>query len=242
VQESARYRVEFRWPAPQQSFLGVVKTEPYKANLALRGRATAKVAKARRLVGEAAFDRIGGVLYLDQHRSVDLRVPSIATGSETELRERASSRDVLPWLELLSRLDQKWDPTTQGESAWRRVKRLYADLAMPSTIDDIKAFDEGFDLRFRRDGQYYYSAGLSSGERQILRLAANLAAFHATRSVILIDELELHLHPAWQRNLLHFCRRGGGDDNQFIITTHSESIVRYVDPADVISLGSLGGE
>lgn len=239
--KTKKYCVAFRWPAPADSFHGVLNngTTPPRANCAFRGRSTARVAKARRLEGEKIFETVGGMLYLDQHRSVDLRLPSTRTGQEEALREEAGSRDVLPWLELISRLDQKWDTAVQGESAWRHVKRLYAQLAAPAEIDDIKAFDEGFDLRFRRGTRFYYSAGLSSGERQILRLVANLASFHARRSVVLIDELELHLHPRWQKNLVHFCRQGGDDDNQFIVTTHSESIVRYVDPADVISLGDL---
>jgi hypothetical protein len=231
------YRVTFRWPVPPGSHHGVVESTPFAANLALRGRALARLAKARRLVGEGTFERVGGLLYLDQHRGISSDVPITATGSEESLRDGASSRDVLPWLELAARLDQKWDPTTQGESAWRRVKRLFADLAAPATIDDVKAFDEGFDLRFRRGSRYYYSAGLSSGEQQLLRFVVNLTAFRAQRSVVLVDELELHLHPRWQRDILHFCRRGGGDANQFVVTTHSESILKYVDPDDVLRLG-----
>lgn len=232
------YRVSFRWPVPTDSYHGVVHSEPFAANLALRGRALARVAKARRFVGEATFAMVGGLLYLDQHRGISSGVPIVATGSEEKLRDGASSRDILPWLELVARLDQKWDTPTQGESAWRRVKRLFSDLAAPAVIDDIKAFDEGFDLRFRRGSDYYYSAGMSSGEQQLLRFVVNLTAFRAMRSVVLIDELELHLHPRWQRDLLHFCRRGGGDDNQFIVTTHSESILKYVDPEDVLRLGT----
>jgi predicted ATPase len=143
----------------------------------------------------------------------------------------------MPWFELASRLDQKWDFATQGESAWSRVKRLYADLAAPATIDDVVATDQGFDLRLRRGERVYYASGVSSGERQLLRLAATLTALRAVCSVVLIDELELHLHPRWQRHLLHFCRRGGGGDNQFIVTTHSSSVLDYVDPADVVRLG-----
>ncbi|MDI1429589.1 AAA family ATPase [Polyangium sorediatum] len=239
VPESARYVVRFRWPAPEGSFFGVKETEPYKANLAFRGRATAKVAQSRRLLKEDVFEQIGGMIYLDQHRTVDLRGPTSRVGPEPELREEASSRDVLPWLAFISILDQKWDPAKQGESAWRRVKRLYGELALPSTIDDIEASDEGFDLRLRRGDDVYYSAGMSSGERQLLRLAANFTSARASRSVILIDEIELHMHPAWQRNLLHFCRSGGDYDNQFIVTTHSESLLRYVSPADVFYVGGL---
>jgi len=181
------------------------------------------------------------VLYLEQHRSVDTVAPIAATGTPEALADKASGRDILPWMELQSRLDVKWDAAKHGESPWHRLKSLYARLARPSEIDDIVAFPEEFDLRLRdaQSDRTYYFAGTSSGERLMLRLAANLTAWGAWRSVILIDEIELHLHRRWQRNLLHFCRQGGEGDNQFIVTTHSEDIVRYVDPDTVIDLGSL---
>ena len=236
------YEVRLRWP-PKDSVSGassvVEAATPLGANLVLRGRALARVAKANRLVAEGVFEKVGGLLYFDQHRSVELAVPSTRTAREDELREDARSRDVLPWLELQSRLDQKWDTEAQGESAWSRIKSRFAELAAPSAIDDVKPFDEGFDLRFRQGDRFYYTAGLSYGQQQILRFVTNLIAFRATRSVILIDELELHLHPAWQRKLLHFLRKGGGDDNQFIVTTHSESIANYLHPDEVMNLGDL---
>jgi energy-coupling factor transporter ATP-binding protein EcfA2 len=205
----------------------------------LRGRALARAAKAKRLVPEGIFDRVGGMLYFDQHRSVELTVPVTRTAPEEELREDARGRDVLPWLELQSRLDLKWDTATQGQSAWSRVKARFAELAAPSAIDDMKAFVEGFDLRFRQGDRFYYTAGLSYGQAQLLRFVTNLTAFAATRSVIVIDEVELHLHPSWQRKVLHFMRRGGGDDNQFIVTTHSESIANILHPNEIVKLGEL---
>ncbi|MEZ4299764.1 MAG: AAA family ATPase, partial [Polyangiaceae bacterium] len=95
------------------------------------------------------------------------------------------------------------------------------------------------DIRFRQGNRYYYTAGLSYGQSQILRLVTNMTAFRATRSVILIDEMELHLHPRWQRKLVHFMRKGGGGDNQFIVTTHSESVASYLHPDEVMKLGEL---
>jgi energy-coupling factor transporter ATP-binding protein EcfA2 len=236
------YEIRMRWPpkgdVPEIANV-LEEASPWGANFLLRGRAYARVAKKNRLASEEVFGRVGGVLYLDQHRGVELAVPSTRTAPEDELRENARSRDVLPWLELQSRLDQKWDPATQGKSAWSRVKDWFAMLAAPSSIDDMKAFDDGFDLRFRRAGRFYYTAGLSYGEAQMLRLATNLAAFPAARSVVLIDEVELHQHPAWQRRLLHFMRKGGGDDNQFIVSTHSETLASYLHPDEVIRLGEL---
>ena len=242
IDEAEVYTVGIRWP-PKEGVSGVQSVlelaQPWGANFALRGRALARIAKSRQLVAEAIFEHVGGVLYLDQHRSVHLAVPSVRTGAEEQLREAAGSKDLLPWLELQSRLDQKWDVATQGPSVWSRVKALFAELASPTEIDDIKALDEGFDLRFRQDGRHYYSAGLSYGQSQILRLVTNLTAFRATRSVVLIDEVELHLHPSWQRRLLKFMRRGGGDDNQFIVTTHSESLAKYLHPSEIVAFGAL---
>lgn len=239
---STIYDVTIRWP-PKEGTSGIAgvleSANPWGANYVLRGRALARVAKARKVVAEGIFERVGGVLYLDQHRSVELAVPSVRTASEEDLREGARSHDVLPWLELQSRLHEKWDVSSQGPSAWSRIRDRFAELASPSEIDDIKAFDKGFDLRFREGSRHYYSAGLSYGQSQILRLVTNLTAFRATRSVILVDEVELHLHPSWQRKLLYFMRRGGGDDNQFIVATHSESIAKYVHPAEIVKLGEL---
>ena len=47
---------------------------------------------------------------------------------------------------------------------------------------------------------------------------------------------DLFVVDAWQRSILHFCREGGGGDNQFLVTTHSESLLRYVDPECVVRL------
>lgn len=241
VPNHPEYSFRFQWPAPDGTYEGVTCISPRNAQLAFRGRSLVKMALARRLAEEAWFEKAGGVLYLDQHRSVELRVPSVPTSADDILREAATSRDILPWLVRQSIIATKWDSSNQGEATWDRIRRLYSDLAGTTSLDDIKATDDGFDLRLRdRRGRYYYSAGMSSGERQLLRLVVNLAAVRATRSVILVDEVELHLHPEWQRNVLHFMRRGGGDDNQFIVTTHSESLLQYVAPEDIILLPGAG--
>ena len=153
--------------------------------------------------------------------------------------------DVLGFLDQpRALLDQKWDTESQGESGWNRCKRLFRQLAPPAEIDDIKSSErEGFDLRFKRNGGYYYSSsGTSAGERQVLRLVANMVYARAVvRSVVLIDEVDQNLHPRWQRSLLHFCRTGGDDDNQFVVTTHSDTLLRYVAPDSVVVFGELDG-
>lgn len=57
--------------------------------------------------------------------------------------------------------------------------------------------------------------------------------------VVLIDEIEAHLHPTWQRDIpewlkVHFPKV------QFLVTTHSPLVVQAVDPGGVFVLPSAG--
>ena len=53
--------------------------------------------------------------------------------------------------------------------------------------------------------------------------------------IILIDELELHLHPVWQSKILQSLR-SVFPSAQFIITTHSPHIVQSADSGEVLAL------
>lgn len=72
-----------------------------------------------------------------------------------------------------------------------------------------------------RDGRVYDLAEMSSGEQAVFPLAYEFVRLDIKRSVVLIDELELHLHPPEQQRLLAALPRLG-PDCQFLITTHSE--------------------
>jgi hypothetical protein len=239
VEQADVYSLVFRWPVPAASIHGVASAVPWNAQQALRGRALAAMALSRRVVTEKILDEVGSIVYLDQDRRGRLTDTVRKHNLSNALRDRAAPRDVIGWLVRAALLDQKWNPKLQGESQWQAVKRMFGQLAAPSSIDDMRPFDEGYDLRLRRDGSYYYSAGMSAGERKILRLVANLVFVRTVKSVVLIDEVELNLHPRWQRSVLRFCQTGGDDDNQFIVTTHSDTLLRYVDPNAVIVLGEL---
>ncbi len=236
------YKFRLQWPPPEDTFHGVSDGLPENAQLALRGRAITSVALSRRVVSESVLDRIGGLLYLDQNRRGTIREADDRLDFAREVRPGLPMPDVIGWLARASIHHAKWDEATRGESPWSRVRRVFKTLAFPAEIDDAIPFDDGFDLRLRRGERTYFASGMSSGERQLLRFAANLAFFRATRSVILIDEVELNLHPRWQRALLRFCETGGDDDNQFIITTHSDTVLRYAERDAVVTLGALDGD
>jgi predicted ATPase len=92
------------------------------------------------------------------------------------------------------------------------------------------------------DGQKFSLDELSSGEKQVLLILAEIQRRIRRNSVLLIDEPEIHLHPAWQARLMgaltDMCRQY---DTQMIITTHSEEIARSVYEHELVLLDDVFG-
>jgi energy-coupling factor transporter ATP-binding protein EcfA2 len=90
---------------------------------------------------------------------------------------------------------------------------------------------------------YFY---LSSGEKTMISYFANLMSSildfpsHDNKTfIILIDEVELHLHPEWQRNFIDYMNKFFRENNlnmkyQFIIATHSPFILSDIVEEQII--------
>ena len=87
---------------------------------------------------------------------------------------------------------------------------------------------------------------LSGGYRIVLALAADLARRMAqgnphlqnpleSEAVVLIDEVELHLHPSWQQRILGDLQRTF-PNAQFIVSTHSPQVLTTVKPELIVKL------
>ena len=87
---------------------------------------------------------------------------------------------------------------------------------------------------------------LSGGYRIVLALAADLARRMvqgnphlddplAAEAIILIDEVDLHLHPLWQQRILEDLSRTF-PNAQFIVSTHSPQVLTTVRPEHIVSL------
>lgn len=111
-----------------------------------------------------------------------------------------------------------------------------------------------FDVRlgevaaFFADGRELPFSQLSDGYRTVLGMVADLAyraavlnahlgaaAARETTGVVLVDEIDLHLHPNWQRRILTELQRAF-PRIQFIVTTHSPFIVQSLAPEAVLNL------
>jgi hypothetical protein len=88
---------------------------------------------------------------------------------------------------------------------------------------------------------------LSDGERGLLAVLIDLTRRLAQantdledparegQAVVLIDELDLHMHPRWQREIVPRLR-DAFPDCQFIATTHSPQIISEVQPENLLLL------
>jgi len=97
-----------------------------------------------------------------------------------------------------------------------------------------------------KDGQTFDLSQLSDGERSFLALICDLGRRLALANpelpnplhgagVALIDELELHLHPKWQREVRDKLL-ATFPNIQFVATTHSPFIIQSMKPGELINL------
>lgn len=92
---------------------------------------------------------------------------------------------------------------------------------------------------------------LSDGFRNMVAMIADIAyraavlnphlgrdVLSVVRGVVLIDEIDLHLHPTWQRSVVDDLKKTF-PKIQFITTTHSPFIIQSLEPGEVIDLNNI---
>lgn len=124
-------------------------------------------------------------------------------------------------------------------SAVTRFLENYTHLAVKSEGNTIVLLDKNEKLLDIKQ--------LSDGERSLLALVFDLARrlsqanpqlddpLREGQGIVLIDELDLHLHPGWQRTVIEKLTKTF-PNCQFIVTTHSPQIIGECDPAGLILL------
>ena len=105
-------------------------------------------------------------------------------------------------------------------------------------------------IRKKDTGAYFKVSQLSDGYRAMLALVMDLARRMAESrivgekpggspldapAIVLIDEVELHLHPAWQHTVLNTLMEIF-PNTQFIVTTHSPQVLTSIPPKHVRAL------
>jgi predicted ATP-binding protein involved in virulence len=144
------------------------------------------------------------------------------------------------------------------ENELRRDNPDYRDKQLEAVREAVSSLQPDFtDLRVERSplqmtvkkqGREFIVNQLSDGEKCLLALVGDLARRLAIANpgltnplqgngVILIDEIELHLHPKWQRQVISSLTKTF-PNCQFIITTHSPQVVSHIKPDSIYLLQS----
>lgn len=111
---------------------------------------------------------------------------------------------------------------------------------------DVQINEEPLRLTVQKEDHRLQLGQLSDGERAFIAVIGDLIRRLALANpelqnplqghgVVLIDELELHLHPKWQREVCEKLRETF-PNIQFIATTHSPFVIQSLRPGELINL------
>ena len=143
------------------------------------------------------------------------------------------------------------------ENESRRDRAFKPDSALESVRTAIYSFLPGFSnlkvlrkprlqMVISKNKEQLIITQLSDGEKCLLAMIGDLARRLALANpklenplhgegIVLIDEIELHLHPKWQRAIIPGLTRTF-PNCQFILTTHSPQVISSVQPEAVFML------
>jgi len=153
----------------------------------------------------------------------------------------------------LAEISEKFGSDSEVWQTLSKLKASSRDRQLTAVRSAIAAFMPGFtNLRVQRkprlhmaidkDGVTLNVAQLSQGEKSMMALVGDIARRLAMMNqsldnplhgdgIVLIDEVDLHLHPKWQRSLIRQLSETF-PNCQFVLTTHSPLVIS--DAKDVL--------
>ena len=176
----------------------------------------------------------------------------------TMFQEAASLAEVDQWLRGLKHKELENKAAEREQLAL--VMELLRDDLMPNQITVDRVDSDGLWLKDRNGAQLAWGE-MSDGYRAAAALLANIVRHligtyglenltektpdgktAIKRSgVVLIDEIDAHLHPEWQR-VIGFWLKRHFPNIQFLVTTHSPIICQAADPNGLFVLPEPGSD
>ena len=174
------------------------------------------------------------VLGYGPHRYIAKPDPRVDAGFATSIRSLFDpTRPIAhpgPWLSGLNR------------RRFNVVAKAIRDI-LPIGDEDELVNDQDFGVCVFAHGQLTPIERLSEGYRSVFAMVVDIMRvlldhwpnLETARAVVLIDEIETHLHPRWKMRLMSSLRRAL-PGVQFIATTHDPLCLRGMDDGEVIVL------
>jgi predicted ATP-binding protein involved in virulence len=115
------------------------------------------------------------------------------------------------------------------------IEFINGELWVKINIDNDET--ELLPLSLHSDGIHYFTAMVAEIAYRcvVLNGYKNDKAISETKGIVMIDEIDLHLHPNWQRHVVHDLKTAF-PEIQFVVTTHSPFIVQSLKSEELIIL------
>lgn len=184
------------------------------------------------------WSRLPGVFWYDQFRN-------IALPGAREQPEDESPRFVVG-VERLEEILKSWVRTRElrGPHPERDflgdLEKLYSQAFPGHGFGGLEPVFDGptpaGDRFVLSDGRNSYVLGeMSSGEQAVFPILFEFVRQQIHRSIVLIDEIDLNLHPPLAQTMIAMLPRLG-EGNQFLFTTHSRAVTALVSPRRIFRL------
>lgn len=198
-------------------------------------QSTARVWMQKREASENVFDR-------EFYRTV---------GYVGCLAEASNIKMMMNWIRRMERLEWKNKRTIREYQAVKNMVCHFMEVMSGENVFALE-YDERSDcLVFEMDGKATPIENLSSGYQSLIWMVLDIAFrmailnpdlygnIYEAPGVILIDEIDVHLHPQWQWNVLRALKETF-PNVQFIVATHSPIVIASCKNENLISINKKG--
>jgi predicted ATP-binding protein involved in virulence len=134
---------------------------------------------------------------------------------------------------------QDFSPDPQLEAVRSALKHFLPDF------ENLNVRRNPLRMEIQKGGQFFTINQLSDGEKCLIAMISDIARRLAIanpignplegKGVVLIDEIDLHLHPTWQRMIIPQLVKVF-PNCQFIVSTHSPHVLTHVQPDNIFLL------
>lgn len=130
------------------------------------------------------------------------------------------------------------DNTLRSRDIVNNIKQAIMGFLPEISSVDLQYTESEVRLVFKKDESFLDAQQLSQGEKTILTLVGDLTRRLVLlnpksenplegKGIVLIDEVDLHLHPSWQQSIIEKLQ-STFPNIQYVITTHSPQVVSTV--------------
>jgi predicted ATPase len=213
-----------------------------------RGRDYAKFLFSNNIVKFDVFEQVGTCLWYTENRTSTSLTPE-SLGQETDEKSTKIEFDELVLRRQMNSLYGFHIRVKDGKIKLREGQRdilnnfesyfklLFPGRGLSGTVPRSAAnqvLEEAW-FKLHDSAHEYEISEMSGAERALFPILFDFANWNVNNSVILIDEIELHLHPPLQQRFISALKELGRN-NHFIITTHSDWVLETLSPNQIIRL------